>query len=655
MVTVAHDLIPLRHPLLYLDPNPDYYRWYRQQLRLLHQSDAILCVSQATANDVIVFLGVLPDRVHAVGSAPPHLHSNREASSDLRGLDFKKDFRKLLYVYQQDYRKRADILVDAAAALVRRHKDVCLHLVTNQEEAERIGQYIAARGIPPEQVLIQTGLSDAELVEAYASAWFTVIPSIDEGFGLPAVESIVQGTPVLASNVGGIPEAIGTADALFEPGDVDGLIALLYRAIENPAWRNDLYDRQWNHVASQKWDVVGQKAFSVISEVASLDSPIATERPKINVSLPRLEVSDPNMAADGRTGFVGYMKELLCLLDARFDVQVKAPGWHLGGIIEELGTDSSGTSNQDDVHSLHQIYMNPRSLHEQLNEIMLGSVGNIIELHFASIDCERLAYEVAKTTADSAEPISAVAMEDEIKADMRIDLQTAIAASDGIIVHDEIIAAILEKSGACKREQEIVAFPYPSFSNSNEAKPPTVERSILLAEFGPIPGLGRFIVKALEASGLDSEGVIRIDGSNYYWNNCTTIDRLKLWTRPLPSIRTLSRIANHALAVVFVDDGKHEEIIREVEHRSSRPKIVVKKDASLDAIWMELQKLFQSINEQMELTESVVKGRGLQSELVGKIGYDGVNRSWKSILEHYDRLLDRKGKDGKIETEGSQL
>ncbi len=639
IVTVVYDLIPLRHSLLYLDPDPHFYRWYRQQLQLLRESDAVLCVSQATADDVLAFLDFKPDRVHTIGAAPPmELLTVKPASTASNGDRQAGNPRKLLYVYHQDYRKRADILVDATAALISQNEDISLHIVTNEEEVSRILGYANMKGIPASQIFIQSNLSDAELANAYSSAWFTVIPSIDEGFGLPAVESIVRGTPVLASNAAGIPEAVGTRDALFEPGNTRELVHLLSRAIRDPKWRRNLYERQFTHVASLSWESVGERSFSVVSGLAASSVRARLpERPKLTLSVPRVNLYDPAFGGDGKSGLTGYLKELVCLLDARFDLRVKAPGWQLGGVIGELAAGPAVERQNHDGCHLHQVYLSPEQIHEQLTEMLERDSVHAIELHGPDIDATRLSCEIS--TAVANEQATLGAMGEQINR-IRTDLLTAITASETVIAHDASLARIVERSAARTRGQEVISLPYPSFVGSNEAKPPNPDRSILLIEFGHKPELGQLITRLAVQAGLNPEGVLRFLLSSQPIAVQATIRGMKIWTRPMPPVETILPIARQTIAAVFVNDGNSTGTIDKMLNLCACPATVLEPDNTPVTVRDYLVELFRKVRNHNPIDMRPVEGPGQQQDTqADNRNSDSVRTNWLPLLHVYDEFV----------------
>jgi glycosyltransferase involved in cell wall biosynthesis len=103
------------------------------------------------------------------------------------------------------------------------------------------------------------GISDTELAELTASADIAVVPSLYEGFSLPAVEHMASGTPLIASRTGALPEVTGDAALLVEPGNPEALAAALRDLLDEPAERDRLGAAAWQRVQERfAWSAVAR-------------------------------------------------------------------------------------------------------------------------------------------------------------------------------------------------------------------------------------------------------------------------------------------------------------------------------------------------------------------------------------------------------------
>ena len=172
-------------------------------------------------------------------------------------------------------------------ARLRAEHDLELQLVAKLEPNGPTEKLIAELGIS-DIVHTTSGLSDEDLAGLFASAEIACIPSLYEGFSLPAVEAMASGTPIVASRAGALPEVLGAdgecAD-LVAPGDVNELIAALGRQLESPErrrWlgtagrRRALDVFSWESVAAQTVRVYEQaiaRTGRVTDAVEAVDEP----------------------------------------------------------------------------------------------------------------------------------------------------------------------------------------------------------------------------------------------------------------------------------------------------------------------------------------------------------------------------------------------
>ena len=246
LVVTLHDLVPLKRPDLYLRSGLKH----RLRYDAVRRAARTIVPSRAVAGDAERLLGLDPERIHVIPEAPaPAFRPVPEARSLLAHLDVPDRF--LVWVGNldpPDPRKR----VQELAAAVRRRGGLPLVLAGRAGPAARS---LAAEG----RVLLPGRLPDGELAALLTAAEALVLPSDDEGFGLPAVEALACGTPVAAYAAGSLPELLGGRGdaALVEPGDIDGLLAAAERLAGT---RADPSGRSWDEVAAETWAVYERAA-----------------------------------------------------------------------------------------------------------------------------------------------------------------------------------------------------------------------------------------------------------------------------------------------------------------------------------------------------------------------------------------------------------
>ncbi|MEZ0355576.1 glycosyltransferase family 4 protein [Mycobacterium sp. SA01] len=222
---------------------PLVHRWYgfaQMQKKVARRIPDLLTVSSSSATDIADDFGVSPQQLRVV---PLGVDTELFKPSDAPRVP-----GRIIAISSADRPlKGIGHLLNAVAKLRTEH-DLELQLVAKLEPNGPTEKLIAELGIS-DIVHTSSGLSDEELAGLFASAEIACIPSLYEGFSLPAVEAMASGTPIVASRAGALPEVLGPdgecAD-LVTPGDVTELTAALGRLLESPA------RRQWLGTAGRR-------------------------------------------------------------------------------------------------------------------------------------------------------------------------------------------------------------------------------------------------------------------------------------------------------------------------------------------------------------------------------------------------------------------
>ncbi|GAA1669534.1 glycosyl transferase family 1 [Mycolicibacterium murale] len=210
---------------------PLVHRWYgfaQMQKRVARGIPDLLTVSTTSAADIAADFGVSPDQLHVV---PLGVDTHVFAPTDnprVRG--------RIIAIASADVPLKGVANLLQAVAKLRTERDVELQLVARLESKGPTEKLIAELGIS-DIVHISSGVSDAELAALLASAEIACIPSLYEGFSLPAVEAMASGTPIVASRAGALPEVLGTdgdAAVLVAPGNVEELTTSLGELLSSP-------------------------------------------------------------------------------------------------------------------------------------------------------------------------------------------------------------------------------------------------------------------------------------------------------------------------------------------------------------------------------------------------------------------------------------
>ena len=258
VVTTIHDLIPLVQKHLYLDPNPTFKKWYLKKLDDLKHSAGFLAISEFSKQEAIDHLGVEESSLCNTyeGAFGNFQKLDTCHKADLRErLGLEKDY--IFYTGGGDPRKNLISIVEAFALLpedVRANHQIVFAGKIPSEEMSKLKAKAENLGIASDCLLFLGFVSDDDLVRLYNAAALFVFPSLHEGFGLPAVEAMQCGTPLIGANKTSLTEIIGNPDALFDPHDPSDMAQKIERTLTDPDFRAGLLRFADEHVKQFSWD-----------------------------------------------------------------------------------------------------------------------------------------------------------------------------------------------------------------------------------------------------------------------------------------------------------------------------------------------------------------------------------------------------------------
>ncbi len=260
-ITVVHDLLPLYYPAEY--PRQQYY--FRSLVpRVLQSSRVIVADSESTRRDVVQSYGVAPDKVRVIypGYDPANYATNGgDRSPGATAGSY------VLYVGNLLPHKNLLCLLDALAIL-RRRQPVRLVIRGDGQPnyARAVRRRVETLGLTG-AVSFQGYAAEDELRQLYAGAACLVLPSLREGFGLPVLEAMACGTPVVTSASSSLPEVGGDAALRVDPHDAIDLADAMYRVLTEAHLREDLIERGLKWVRGFSWRRTAEQMSRLIDEV----------------------------------------------------------------------------------------------------------------------------------------------------------------------------------------------------------------------------------------------------------------------------------------------------------------------------------------------------------------------------------------------------
>jgi glycosyltransferase involved in cell wall biosynthesis len=263
----------------------DAGRGWRNNLRLyrfrkgLLRADRVIAVSSATRRDVENLMGVPPERIRMVYSAPsPEFFESAGAADEAerqKTLDrYQIHYPFLLYAGAIRPQKNIPRLVEAfaiaRASLTNHPQFQNLRLIIIGDE---ISRYPSVR-----QAVMQSRVEDAvrflgfvpfdTMRVFYAAATAFVFPSLYEGFGMPPLEAMASGTPVITSSMSSLPEVVGSAAMLVNPENVFDIARGIKEVLLNAPLRDQLVEAGRIHAAKYSWKNTAQQVLEIYREIA---------------------------------------------------------------------------------------------------------------------------------------------------------------------------------------------------------------------------------------------------------------------------------------------------------------------------------------------------------------------------------------------------
>lgn len=260
-VVTVHDLLPLREPE---NLGRASIQRYRSRIEWIKQANLILSDSEATKNDLVDLIGVARNTIEVL---PLGVDTQWPDDSGIT-QDNLPDGRFLLSVGGDIKRKNLRILPDVLKEVRAAHPDVILARAGAPLSPALRETFENQCG--PGSVVELGKVSDTLLAALYRKAAAVIIPSTYEGFGLPVLEGMALGCPVICSNTTSLPEVGGDSALYFDPGNSREAAAEIRKILEaSPQWLSEWRNRGLTRVASFTWNVHFAKLQEIYREVAA--------------------------------------------------------------------------------------------------------------------------------------------------------------------------------------------------------------------------------------------------------------------------------------------------------------------------------------------------------------------------------------------------
>jgi glycosyltransferase involved in cell wall biosynthesis/ubiquinone/menaquinone biosynthesis C-methylase UbiE len=268
LVVTIHDLSFLLQPQFHTEANR--LHCLQGTLNAALYADRIIAVSQQTKKDLMDYFAIPEERIRVIHEAPRRLYAPERNVEIIRGVleRFGIFHNFILFVGSLEPRKNLKTLLQAYATYATRHAGEELLVVAGgqgwlNDDLPRI----AAELEIAERVKFLGYVSEMDLRVLYSAAKLFVYPSIYEGFGLPPLEAMACGAPVITSNTSALPEVVGDAALLIDPHHSEALCQAMQMVLRDDGLRLRMRQQSLARAALFSWERTAEETLAVYQEV----------------------------------------------------------------------------------------------------------------------------------------------------------------------------------------------------------------------------------------------------------------------------------------------------------------------------------------------------------------------------------------------------
>jgi glycosyltransferase involved in cell wall biosynthesis len=263
-VTTIHDLTTAR----FRNPAKNWLVFtlkqvvYKRVIKIVaKKSNAIISPTDFTKDDLAKFADINSRKITVAYEAADRISDKSEALENISEAD-----QFIMYVGRPQPHKNLDRLVQAFIQLKAKHPSLKLILAGKKDKLyTRSENFAKSHGAS--DVIYTDFVGEGQLKWLYEHAKAYVFPSLSEGFGLPGLEAMMQGAPVVSSNATCLPEVYGDAAHYFNPLDVNDMAEKIDEVLTNESLRNELIEKGKARVKKYSWKRMAEQTLDVYKEV----------------------------------------------------------------------------------------------------------------------------------------------------------------------------------------------------------------------------------------------------------------------------------------------------------------------------------------------------------------------------------------------------
>jgi glycosyltransferase involved in cell wall biosynthesis len=258
-VITCYDLIPWAY-------EKNHSKIWRDNMMGLKKVDIIMTISEFSKSEIVKYLKYPEDKIHIVSAAVDHdIYQEKRDRTILAKLNLSLDQKYVLYVGSETPRQNLNFLLKAFNKLKKMLPNVKLLKIGDPQSYGARKQFLSSitdMGLQKDVIFIGY-VPEEELPKWYNASDLLVYPCLYAGFGLPPLEAMACGTPVITSNTSSLPEVVDDAGIMIDPTDVNSMAQNMHEILTNTGLQTDLIKKGLKRAQTFTWDNAANETYEV--------------------------------------------------------------------------------------------------------------------------------------------------------------------------------------------------------------------------------------------------------------------------------------------------------------------------------------------------------------------------------------------------------
>ncbi len=262
-IVTCHDIAPLFMPVSLLEKIGRRYLYSG-----IKRSSCIIADSASSRQDVIKAYGIKPEKIVVIALGVDHdIYRPMNKNEAREKLGLTANAKIILSVSLEMWRKNIPGAIKAFAELKKKHPEAVLIRTARLKASTK--KLVDMLGLN-DSVIVMEKINEDELSLLYNAADVLFFPSFYEGFGLPPLEAMACGCPVVAANVTSLPEVVGPAGLLVDPHDIKAMATALEQVLYDGAVRDNLIDSGLKWVKKFNWEDTAMQTLAIYKKANTI-------------------------------------------------------------------------------------------------------------------------------------------------------------------------------------------------------------------------------------------------------------------------------------------------------------------------------------------------------------------------------------------------